>query len=275
MTGGDATILVVEDDLVLGRLYQHVLNRPGWAVVMAPSLEAADRALAEHLIALVILDLFLPDGDGRDWLTALRAKPEFANTPVVVVAGTSIVQARVDCYELGADNMLEKPVPPQVLVAAVSAALQRASQRGQGVQVRPPAAVPPSAPAPASTSGPRRVLLAEDDEVVAALVKHKLKREGFEVVHATHGVAALEAAAAEPFALAVLDVMLPGLDGFEILIRLRSAERTAGLPIVMLTGLGGERDVERALQLGADDYVLKPFSPVEFTARVNRVLRGR
>ena len=267
----DVTILVVEDDLVFGRLYEHVLNRPGWTVVLATSLEAADRALAERTVSLVILDLFLPDGDGRAWLAALRKKPEFSATPVVVVAGTSVVQARVDCYELGADNMLEKPVPPPVLVAAVSAALQRASQRRQS----PPLPVPVAAPRPDAMGGPRRVLLAEDDDVVASLVKHRLGRGGFEVVHVSHGVAAIQAAATDQFDLAVLDVMLPGLDGFEILTKLRSAEKTARLPIVMLTGLGGERDVERALQLGADDYVLKPFSPVEFTARVNRVLRGR
>ena len=266
-----ATILVIEDDLVVERLYEHVLHRPGWSVVVAPSLEAADRALLHDAVALVILDLFLPDGDGRTWLADLRQRAEHASTPVVVVASTSVVQARVDCYELGADTMLEKPVPPEVLVAAVSGALQRAAERAP--PPAPPA--PPVHEAPAtSLPATRRVLLAEDDEVVAALVRHRLRREGFDVTHATHGVAALEIAMTEPLSLVVLDVMLPGLDGFEILTTLRSLPRTARLPIVMLTGLGGERDVERALELGADDYVLKPFSPVELTARVRRVLKG-
>jgi PleD family two-component response regulator len=130
----------------------------------------------------------------------------------------------------------------------------------------------PGAPA-ARDEDARTVLVAEDDEVVAALLRHRLTREGFTVVHARDGLAALDVAAARPLALAVLDILMPGLDGFEVLTRLRQTERGAHIPILMLTGLGNERDVERALALGANDYVIKPFSPVEVTARVHRLLR--
>lgn len=260
-------ILAVEDDALQARLYEHVLGRPGWRVLVVPSLAEARRALDEHPVSVVLLDLFLPDGDGRRWLAELRARPEHRRTPVIVVAGSPVVEAQVDCYELGADTMLSKPVSPQVLTAAVSGALQRASDRE----------TPPAAPAltpitaiPAPVG--RRVLLAEDDDVVAALVQHRLSREGFRIERFRDGAAALAAARGERFDIAILDVMMPGIDGFELLASLRKVPGLAHLPIIMLTGLGGERDVERALALGANDYVLKPFSPVELNARVNRLL---
>jgi DNA-binding response OmpR family regulator len=181
-----------------------------------------------------------------------------------VVAGSAVVEAQVDFYELGVQTIITKPVAPQVLAAAVSAALNRARQS------QPQAAVAPPKPA-----RPAVVLLAEDDDVVAALVQHRLTREGIRVVRATDGVAALEVARSTELGLVILDIMLPGMDGFELLGLLRGEAATATVPIIMLTGLGGERDVERALSLGADDYVLKPFSPVELTARVNRLLRPR
>jgi DNA-binding response OmpR family regulator len=272
-----ATILAVEDDDVQALLYKHVLDRPEWTVIVAPTLAEASRVLERSPVSVVVLDLFLPDGDGRRWLAQFRARPEHASTPVIVVAGSAVMDAQVDCYELGADTMIQKPIPPQVLLAAVSGALRK---QHSAAGSRPPAlgarqAEHSDSRAPAGESrSPKAVLFAEDDEVVAALVQHRLKREGFEVHRAIDGVAALEIAKTTPVSLAILDVMMPGLDGFELLTRLRALPATAAIPILMLTGLGGERDVERALSLGANDYVLKPFSPVELTARVNRLLRA-
>ena len=189
-------ILVVEDDPVVAAIYERVLQRPDWTVVIAGTLAAADRALAQDPVSLVVLDLFLPDGDGRPWLRTLRTQPAHSGTPVIVVAGTSVAKAGVDGYELGADTMLEKPVPPAVLLAAVNGALQRTTPRAP-----PPPPPPPPEPPPTPTT--RRVLVADDDEVVALLVTNRLMREGFDVVHVTHGLDALDAASRMPFAPAI------------------------------------------------------------------------
>jgi two-component system phosphate regulon response regulator PhoB len=112
----------------------------------------------------------------------------------------------------------------------------------------------------------------EDDRVTATLVQHRLDREGFEVVDFDNGEDAHGWAADSDFDLAILDVKVPGMDGFELLERLRAIPRLESVPIVMLTGLGGEADVIRGLDLGANDYMLKPFSPTELMARVRRLL---
>jgi DNA-binding response OmpR family regulator len=115
-----------------------------------------------------------------------------------------------------------------------------------------------------------RVLVVEDDLTVAEVVLAYLRRAGYEVAHAADGPAALECAARSWPDLVVLDLMLPGLDGLEVCRRLRE---TAPVPVIMLTALGSENDRVMGLELGADDYVTKPFSPRELTLRVRSVLR--
>jgi DNA-binding response OmpR family regulator len=120
------------------------------------------------------------------------------------------------------------------------------------------------------TDEPARVLIVEDDRTVAEVVTRYLEREGFTVESVADGCEALERADAQPPDLVVLDIMLPGLDGLEVCRRLRSR---APIPVVMLTARGSEEDRVLGLELGADDYVAKPFSPRELTARVKAVLR--
>jgi DNA-binding response OmpR family regulator len=115
-----------------------------------------------------------------------------------------------------------------------------------------------------------RVLVVDDDPTVAEVVVLYLERAGFQVEAVRDGAAALDLVRRELPALVVLDLMLPGMDGLEVCRRLREV---APVPIVMLTARGDEEDRVIGLELGADDYVSKPFSPRELTARVRAVLR--
>jgi two-component system response regulator ResD len=114
-----------------------------------------------------------------------------------------------------------------------------------------------------------RILVVEDDETVADVVARYLKRESFEVERVADGESALRAVDARAPDLVVLDLMLPRLSGLEVCRRLRPRR----LPIVMLTARGEESDRIMGLELGADDYVVKPFSPRELVARIRAVLR--
>ena len=115
-----------------------------------------------------------------------------------------------------------------------------------------------------------RILVVEDDPGIARAVKAYLEREGFEVNVETDGLPALRLALAEAPALIVLDWMLPDLDGLEFMNQLRQEQRT---PIIMLTARTEENDRILGLEFGADDYIMKPFSPRELVARVKAVLR--
>ncbi|MEU4337899.1 response regulator transcription factor [Micromonospora lupini] len=117
----------------------------------------------------------------------------------------------------------------------------------------------------------QRVLVVDDDRTVSDVVCRYLEHAGYEVSHVGDGLAALEAVQDRPPHLVVLDLMLPGLDGLQVCRRLR--ERPDGVPIIMLTARGDEADRVLGLQLGADDYLGKPFSPRELVLRVGSVLR--
>ena len=119
-----------------------------------------------------------------------------------------------------------------------------------------------------------RVLVVDDDEKIAASVRRALVYDGYAVDVASDGVAALAHVRDEPPDLVILDVMLPGLDGLEVCRRLR-ADSTADLPILMLTARDATADRVRGLDMGADDYLVKPFAYEELLARVRALLRRR
>ena len=410
-------ILVVEDDPDITHLIRSVLPAPGRELQCVESMATAEAALREAPPALVVLDLLLPDGDGRTLLMRMRERPATATVPVIVLSAATSQQALSECLALGADQVVAKPFDPDALAAAVHRQLQRSRDmrmathrdaltgilnraafveayadvvgRGpaslllamldldrfkslndelghhegdaflrrfarlgdevlahasafarwggnqfaalyEGAEARhaeselssirkrigeahaeaPGESIaaslsvgladvsdrPPMDDAVAraehllylAKSGGRdrlvtadstvetteqRILLAEDDDLTASLIMHRLRREGFDVEHHTEGTRALAAARAGRFALVILDVKMPGMDGFELLRALRGLSKFRETPIVMLTSMGSENDVVRGFDLGATDYVLKPFSPVELIARIHRHLR--
>jgi two-component system phosphate regulon response regulator PhoB len=124
---------------------------------------------------------------------------------------------------------------------------------------------------PAATE--QRVLVVDDEADIVALVAYHLARAGYRVSTASTGPDALDAARREQPALIVLDLMLPGLSGYEVLERLRADTSTRDIAVLMLTARREEQDRIRGLSLGADDYLTKPFSPQELVLRVGAILR--
>ena len=118
-----------------------------------------------------------------------------------------------------------------------------------------------------------KILIVDDERDIVELIKYHLEREGFSVILSYNGEDALKSALRESPRLVILDLMLPGLDGLEVCRLLKRSSETRHIPIIMLTAKTGETDIVVGLELGADDYVTKPFSPRELVARVNAVLR--
>ena len=437
----DVQILLVEDNKTVAVATSAFLRGGRRTVHVVATAAEAEEALRAHPVDLVILDLILPDRDGRDLLVQLREAPETAHVPVVVLSAKGGSVARAECLAVGADAFMEKPAEPKALRSAVNRLLRHAKARrdavldgltglpnrvglneafqkrtghdepagsgtketGRAVAVvrmqgwdrfgdakgqdaaerilleasatvhglldpgevlgrwetgqlvalldaagadrlerfeahaeealgplavtddpsaavrfecgavlvpadaglhdaiaaaersllrpapKPESEPTPAEPAPVADEAPRappepappgiaplaRILLVEDDRVTGTLVHHRLVRDGHEVIDFDNGEDAFVFARDGSFDLAVLDVKVPGMDGFELLERLRDIERYANVPIIMLTGMGSEADVIRGLELGANDYMLKPFSPSELLARVRRLLQAR
>ena len=124
-------------------------------------------------------------------------------------------------------------------------------------------------------NGQPLILVADDDPDILALVSFRLERAGYAVVQALNGEEAVQVALARRPDLAVLDVMMPRIDGYEATRRLREHEETSRMPIILLTARVQEEDIARGFDAGADDYVKKPFSPQELGSRVQAVLGRR
>lgn len=394
-------ILVVDDDPLIARILEAHLGSVERRVMTASTLAAARNEIHAQVPDLVILDLFLPDGDGRSLLSEIRQHEMTSGVPVVIISASADVD-EADLQTLGADALLVKPFDPdeaaQRCIAVLAEVSQQRKRRGRSAltstyrtllareasitvavivpETHGPGGRPTDGPDPslaltiqealieanstrgtvgswgdsdvtlvtdaapnevkelldrcrlrlrsaphptiegalASFSGAvvsddggrglndahargrrfaldcnrqggdrviivsrneqkRRVLLAEDDTLTAALIIHRLEREGFDVIHHADGASAVESLDDGEFGLVVLDVQMPGLDGFQVLQHVRSTDALNGVPVVMLTAVGSERDVVRGFELGADDYILKPFSPAELTARLKRFTR--
>jgi two-component system phosphate regulon response regulator PhoB len=118
-----------------------------------------------------------------------------------------------------------------------------------------------------------RILVVEDEEDIAELVEYNLLKNGYGTTVVSSGEDALRTARRESPDLVLLDVMLPGIDGLEVCRRLKGEPSTRDIPVVMVTAKGEESDVVAGLEIGADDYIVKPFSPKVLVARVHAVLR--
>jgi two-component system cell cycle response regulator len=416
-----AGILVIDDDPYISDLLETVLaasNREVWTAATARDAEAL---LEEKRVSLILLDLILPDTDGRNFLVRLKERAQTASVPVIVLSAKLGAQPKTECFALGADAYYEKPFEVETICAAVSSWLHRtegnlresrrdsltslpnraafresyqrnlslASRRreplsvaildldrfkavndtfghamgdevlrtaasvitnslrksdllarwggeefvalfpntnaeGAGLAARKAlealgahefkapngrsfrvtfSAGVAEAAGNASveeciaeadrflylakaqgrnnvmTAGdkpshtPKAILLAEAEETVAAIIKHRLGREGFEIRHAQDVPSALEIGSKGSYSLAIVDVRLPGEAGVEIVTRLRALPTLQSVPILLLTSMGREKDVTRGFQLGADDYLVKPFSPFELVGRVRNLLR--
>ncbi|UQX89560.1 response regulator [Jatrophihabitans telluris] len=123
------------------------------------------------------------------------------------------------------------------------------------------------------TTNSATVLLAEDDHDIRRLITLKLESAGYAVLAVADGISAREAILTHDISVALLDVMMPGLSGLELLAELRLDAETASLPVILLSARSQEFDVAEGLALGATDYVIKPFSPRELLERVRRATR--
>lgn len=119
------------------------------------------------------------------------------------------------------------------------------------------------------------ILIVEDEEDILELVSYNIAREGYQISGVTSGEEALKKVKSESYDLILLDLMLPGIDGLEVTKTLQNDSKTRNIPIIMLTAKGEEADIVTGLELGADDYITKPFSPRVLIARIRSVLRRK
>ena len=258
-----SSLLIVDDDITLLQQFQASLSD---LVDLRVARRAADvvRLCRQSPPDLLMLDLKLDDGDGLALLELMKADAELANIPVMFVSSESDADQRARAYDLGAVDWLVKPVDEQRLRARVQSALGKtANQRSV-----PPAAghsLPPSAV----------VLAVDDDQIVLDALANTFANDALTLYTATSARLALDHIARQPPELVLLDIGLPGIDGFELAQRMTAIPVMVDVPLIIVTQFGDVDSEIRALEMGAYDFVSKPFLPTVLRARVGNALRLR
>jgi PAS domain S-box-containing protein len=243
VTNGHRHILVVEDDRDIAELISRSLAASGYEVSVASRAQDAIAQAQARRPDLITLDIYLPDADGFTVLQQLKTNSATASIPVVIV---SVMPDEHEGLRLGAVDYLTKPIDPARLVLAVNRVLH----------------------------GPGKVLVVDDDRDTRDLLQAALEQRGFAVVLTASGKRTLMLARQEKPDLILLDLKLPGMDGYEVLRRLKSSHDTADIPVVVITGSLTDEEVKqkKVLSLGAARFLTKPFAVADLVSEIDTVV---
>jgi len=275
---GRTKILVVEDESDQRAIVTACLEGAGYQPVAVVSGDRVVTAARAETPALILLDIAMPGLDGYSVCRRLKADPQLATIPVIFMTTGANLDDKLTGLSLGADEFLAKPLDLRELLLRVQHLITRCGGRRAGGPREKPATVPVAVPfaIPIATSAVvpavRTLVLAEDDPDVTRIVDAQARGAGYRTVLAFDGEQAMAAVRAHAPDALVLDLMMPKLNGFDVLTQIRDGP--APRPrIIVLSGRAREQDVMRAFDLGADDYMTKPFNPQELMARVGRLFK--
>jgi sigma-B regulation protein RsbU (phosphoserine phosphatase) len=277
-----AKILLVEDNEQNRDMLARRLQRKGHVVVTAGDGERAIAMAGSESPDVILMDLNLPVLDG--WVATRRIKdsPRTRSIPVIALTAHAMSGDRQRAMSAGCDDYDTKPVEFARLLGKIETLLGRCGAPFVKVDAPPSAAAsavvaapagpvaPAAAPDAQSTAG--RVLVVDDTPANRDMLARRLVRHGYEVRVAADGETALRMLDQQPFDLVLLDVMMPGMNGLDVLKAIRHKQPLTNLPVIMATAKDAGHDVVQALELGANDYVTKPLDFPVVLARVRTQL---
>ena len=248
-------ILIIEDDPTLGDILREKFSSAGYAVDIVTDGAIGLENMRKKKPDLVILDIMLPTLNGYEVLEARKKDPDISSIPVIIVSNSGQPVEISRAIALNAQDYFVKAQfnPDEILEKARAQLSKRASKNA------------------ASLLG-KKILMVEDDKFLADVLAKQFSSEQCTVSHAMTGDEAL-AAGAERYDAIILDLMLPGMNGFEILAALRAAPANKNTPIMVLSNMARPEDVERAKKLGATMFLMKAMTtPSEIYAEIKKAI---
>jgi DNA-binding response OmpR family regulator len=251
------SLLLVDDEEANRFLLTRRLEQAGYHVTQADHGRHALKLMGIERFDLVLLDMNMPEMDGLATLDAIKSSNALLNIPVIMLTAANDRETIVHCLSLGAADYLIKPVNPVELKQRVSRCLETRAGR-----------VEPTVQLTSATPAGARVLIVDDEPLNLKLLERRLGQVGFEAVNAEGGRQALEILNRESVDAVLLDVQMPEMDGFAVLRAIRANALWRSLPVLMLSADGAQDTVTQCYQLGADDYLVKPYHTPDLHIRL-------
>jgi CheY-like chemotaxis protein len=265
-------ILVVDDNPLNVKLFSGKLEREGYETIPAYNGREALAKVIEHSTDVILLDLMMPIMDGFEVLERLKSNPTTKNIPVIVITALSEAEERLDKLEAKADELLAKPVSTVELLMRVRSMLHLREIKdqldGRKNRLSSTPALEYKEPARPVAKKEAVVLLVEDEDKDAKLIATYLAELPYRMIRAKDGEEALLMIEKEQVDLILLDIILPGIDGFEICRRIKSSDETNDIQIIAVTNVSDLENKERSIELGMDEYLIKPVNKQELRIRV-------
>ena len=266
-------VLIVDDNDTSRHILEDLTR--GWnmrPLAASSGREALGALTAAHergqVFHLALVDVEMPGLDGFALAERIGADPRLSGIPVILMASAGHRGDATRCRELGIAGYLSKPISNSYLLDAILTVLGRPAAQGRKLLV--------TRHTLRERRGALRVLVAEDNEVNRRLAVRLLERRGHDVVGVEDGARAVAAVQEDRFDLVLMDVQMPGMDGFEATRRIRAAEKASGrrTPIIAVTASAQKGDRERCLEAGMDGYVTKPVEAENLYATIERIAPG-
>ncbi len=269
------TILIVEDNEMNRDMISRRLTKHGFQVSTAVDGEEGIRKARSELPQLILMDLGIPVIDGWEAMKRLRADPATSRIPIIVVSAHAMAEDREKALKSGADEYFAKPVEFKPLLERIEALTVHPVGEGltaqQGQQVYP---VSISRTAAGDFSG-HRVLVVDDNPDNRDMLSRRFQKKGLQVDIAETGAEALDKISTTTYDVVLLDILMPGMDGIEVLEKIRRIRTMVQLPVIMVTAKEGTEDLVHALEIGANDYITKPIDFSVAFARTRTQLQLR
>lgn len=266
-------ILVIEDEKPLLMAIKSKLELEGYDVVFAEDGEKGAELIRSEKPDLLLLDILLPKKDGFEILEGLEK--DKIKLPIIIISNSGQPVEIERAKRLGVRDFLIKAdfSPAEVLEKVEEIIPSGASKKDKMPDEEELIEEKTEFVAPKAPDGASHILVVEDDEFLREVMCQKLVKEAFDVSAAVDANAAFEIIKEKPPHLILLDLILPGMDGFEFLNQLKKDNTTKDIPVIVLSNLGQKEDIDRAKSFGATDYLIKAnFTPSEIVQKIRSVL---
>ena len=267
-------VAIIEDEEVLLNVLENKLKKEGFDVVTALDGEIGVKVIRESLPDIILLDIIMPKVNGFEVLAQLNQDPVLAKIPVIIISNSGQPVEIDKALSLGAkDYLVKAEFDPQEVIEKIRKQLSSSVSPQSAVQsVNSDGSLSPKISTDINPSL-FTILLVEDDNFLRDLISQKLKRESFNVIEAIDGEDGVKKTGEHKPHLILLDLILPGMDGFEVLRDIHGNENFKKIPVIILSNLGQKDDIEKGMRFGAIDYLVKAHNtPGEIVDKVKEVL---